>query len=107
MCGITGFIDTSRQSSKDILARMTDSLTHRGPDGSGIQLFNSDLAQVGLGHRRLSIIDLTDTGSQPMQLGKMWITFNGEIYNYAEIKNELSGLGHSFEGKSDSFCIAT
>lgn len=86
MCGITGFIDFARSSSENTLERMTNTLFHRGPDGSGIQLLNEEKAQIGFGHRRLSIIDLSEHGTQPMQFEHLWICFNGEIYNYQEIK---------------------
>lgn len=105
MCGITGFIDFARSSSENTLERMTNTLFHRGPDGSGIQLLNEEKAQIGFGHRRLSIIDLSEHGTQPMQFEHLWICFNGEIYNYQEIKDELSSLGHSFVGGSDTEMI--
>lgn len=105
MCGITGFIDFARSSSENTLERMTNTLFHRGPDGSGIQLLNEVKAQIGFGHRRLSIIDLSEHGTQPMQFEHLWICFNGEIYNYQEIKDELSSLGHSFVGGSDTEMI--
>jgi asparagine synthase (glutamine-hydrolysing) len=63
-------------------------LYHRGPDGSGYEFIQTN-SQIGFGHRRLSIIDLSDTGKQPMQFEHLWITFNGEVYNYNEIKKEL------------------
>ena len=84
---------------------MTDTLHHRGPDGSGIELLANSHAQVGFGHRRLSIIDLSEHGKQPMQFQHLWICFNGEVYNYAEIKKELVELGHSFTGNSDTEVI--
>ena len=84
---------------------MTDTLYHRGPDGSGIELLENSHAQVGFGHRRLSIIDLSEHGKQPMQFQHLWICFNGEVYNYAEIKKELVELGHSFTGNSDTEVI--
>jgi asparagine synthase (glutamine-hydrolysing) len=105
MCGITGFIDLKKTSSEGILEKMTTTLHHRGPDGSGTVLLNSEFGQVGFGHRRLAIIDLTETGRQPMQFNHLWICFNGEIYNYAEIKSELSLLGHTFIGSSDTEMI--
>lgn len=67
MCGISGFIDFSHQSSTDVLMKMTDTLYHRGPDGSGYEFFQANRFQIGLGHRRLSIIDLSETGKQPMK----------------------------------------
>lgn len=81
---------------------MTDTLTHRGPDSSGYFADNRETCQVGLGHRRLSIIDLSECGRQPMHFKHLRIIFNGEIYNYAEIKKELTALGHSFIGHSDT-----
>ena len=97
MCGITGFI--GRGSSAD-LRRMTDTLAHRGPDDSG---YWSDHARaVYLGHRRLSILDLAG-GRQPMLTAdeRLVIVFNGEIYNFQEIKKDLIKLGHQFSTNSD------
>ncbi len=102
MCGISGFIDFNNQSTQNTLQAMTDAMTHRGPDGAGYEFFQNQTHQVGLGHRRLSIIDLTETGKQPMQFQQYWITFNGEVYNYQEIKKELESLGHQFIGNSDT-----
>jgi asparagine synthase (glutamine-hydrolysing) len=105
MCGITGFIDFKKESTAEVLTAMTDTLYHRGPDGSGVELLELDKASIGLGHRRLSIIDLTSFGKQPMQFENYWICFNGEVYNYAEIKKELTELGHTFSGNSDTEVI--
>jgi len=105
MCGITGFIDFKKESKVEVLSAMTDTLYHRGPDGSGIELIETEQAIIGLGHRRLSIIDLSSFGKQPMQFENYWICFNGEVYNYAEIKKELIELGHSFSGNSDTEVI--
>ncbi len=102
MCGISGFIDFNNQSTQNILHDMTDSMFHRGPDFGGYEFFQNQSCQVGLGHRRLSIIDLTDTGKQPMQFQHYWMTFNGEVYNYQEIKKELELLGHQFISNSDT-----
>ena len=102
MCGITGFIDYKKYSSKEILLDMSNTLSHRGPDGSGHEFFEKPIAQLGLGHRRLSIIDLSTAGGQPMAFENTHIVFNGEIYNYKEIKNELLLLGHSFTSHSDT-----
>ncbi len=102
MCGLTGFIDFNNTSSKDILRQCTDTMTHRGPDGSGIEFFQHDKLQVGLGHRRLSIIDLSNAASQPMWYKNFCIIFNGEMYNYAEIKKDLEKLGHHFITHSDT-----
>lgn len=105
MCGIAGFIDFQQNSSLGILKKMTDTLYHRGPDGAGYELFETHLAQVGFGHRRLSILDLSEQGKQPMQFQNYWITFNGEIYNFSEIKAELVTLGHVFHSESDTEVI--
>jgi asparagine synthase (glutamine-hydrolysing) len=102
MCGISGFIDFNNQSTQNTLHAMTDALIHRGPDAGGYEFFQNQTHQVGLGHRRLSIIDLTDTGKQPMKFQQWWMTFNGEVYNYQEIKKELELLGHQFIGHSDT-----
>jgi asparagine synthase (glutamine-hydrolysing) len=105
MCGIAGFVDFKKKSSESILREMTDTLLHRGPDGYGVELLNSPFAQVGFGHRRLSIIDLSEAGKQPMFYKHLCITFNGEIYNYKEIKSELEGKQHIFIGSSDTEII--
>ena len=105
MCGITGFIDFKKSSSIEVLEEMTTTLTHRGPDGSGVKIFDKSDLQVGFGHRRLSIIDLSEHGTQPMQFNDWWICFNGEIYNYNEIKIELSEKGHAFTSSSDTEII--
>ena len=96
MCGIAGvlsFKDSSFQVSNAYLERMTEILAHRGPDGAGAWV--SADRRVGLGHRRLSIIDLSTAASQPMsnEDGSLWVTFNGEIYNHAEIRKELQRIG--------------
>jgi len=105
MCGITGFIDFKKTTSETILREMTDTMLHRGPDGCGTVVLNENVAQIGLGHRRLAIIDLSECGNQPMNFENLWLCFNGEIYNYQEIKNELSTLGHSFNSESDTEMI--
>ncbi len=105
MCGIAGFIDFNNTSSIEILKDCTDVLKHRGPDGSGYEFFQDDNFQVGLGHRRLSIIDLSNGGKQPMWYKNQCIIFNGEIYNYQEIKSDLEKLGHEFNSHSDTEVI--
>ncbi len=105
MCGITGFIDYQKRTDPAVLQNMNRSLTHRGPDGEGTRLIENEHALIGLGHRRLSIIDLTDTGKQPMIYEDLHMVFNGEIYNYQEIKDELKTMGHLFIGSSDSEMI--
>lgn len=105
MCGIAGFIDLSRKSDLQNLKDMTETLFHRGPDGGDYQLFEKDFASIGLGHRRLSIIDLHESASQPMIFNDWLIVFNGEIYNFKEIKNELIDHGHVFLTNSDTEVI--
>ncbi len=125
MCGIAGLLQRDRRPvDPDVLVRMTRSLVHRGPDEEGYFLNRPDAAgcyagvplrglarrggdgHVGLGHRRLSIIDLK-TGQQPLsnEDGTIWITFNGEIYNFAELRRELEAKGHSFRTNSDTEMI--
>ena len=105
MCGITGFCDFSKTADREVLVSMTDSLTHRGPDDSGYELFETAQATIGLGHRRLSIIDLSAAGHQPMLDGHYAIVFNGEVYNFQEIKETLESLGHTFHSTSDTEVI--
>lgn len=105
MCGISGFVDFNKKSDKSILEKMNRTLHHRGPDGEGYGMFKNETAITGLGHRRLSIIDLSEGGSQPKTYKGLHITFNGEIYNYAEIKNNLVSKGHTFNSHSDTEVI--
>lgn len=105
MCGIVGLIDFRKKSSQSILENCTNELAHRGPDGSGTKLFETGDCQVGLGHRRLSIIDLSNAAGQPMEYKGNWIIFNGEIYNYNEIRDVLIQMGHQFVTHSDTEVI--
>lgn len=105
MCGITGLMDTQNSSNKTVLKEMTDTLWHRGPDGGSQVFLSVNDIQVGLGHRRLSIIDLSEGGTQPMKCEHYWICFNGEIYNYKEIKQKLMSMGHTFHSSSDTEVI--
>ncbi len=105
MCGISGFADFNKRTVKETLEKMNRILSHRGPDGEGYGIYNNDTAAIGLGHRRLSIIDLTEGGSQPQTYQSLHITFNGEIYNYAEIKKQLEQKGHQFHSHSDTEVI--
>ena len=101
MCGITGLFDTraSRPFSGTLIARMTDVIAHRGPDGSGLH----QEPGLALGHRRLAIIDLAG-GLQPMHTadGALKIVFNGEIYNFQALRRELEALGAVFLTNSDT-----
>lgn len=105
MCGITGFIDFNKRSSAELLSRMTDALEHRGPDDRGTEVFESPFALIGFGQRRLSILDLSPLGHQPMHFGDLVIDFNGEIYNFMEIRKELEEKGYNFISGSDTEVI--
>ena len=98
MCGIFGVYN--KKIDRELADYCVDRMTHRGPDGRGV--WQEDL--VTLGHRRLSILDLSENGSQPMSYGDghFVLTFNGEIYNFIEIRNELSKEGYEFSSDSDS-----
>jgi asparagine synthase (glutamine-hydrolysing) len=96
MCGITGFINSSL--GYEDLVKLTESLKHRGPDASGY--FHE--GNTGLGHRRLSIIELSEMGAQPYHFKNLVLVFNGEIYNYKQIQSELINLGYSFQSNSDT-----
>lgn len=101
MCGIAGLIDpTGAPIDQELLRRMTRAVAARGPDGEGYWFCPG----VGLGHRRLSIIDLSAAGTQPMggEDGSVQVTFNGEIYNFAALADELSALGHRFRSRCDT-----
>lgn len=102
MCGITGIWNVDgRPICRDELIRFTNQLAHRGPDGWDVHL--DEPAALGFGHRRLAIIDL-NTGDQPMSYldGRYWIVFNGEIYNFVELKTELESFGYQFKTDSDT-----
>jgi len=105
MCGISGFVDFNYNSSVANIQAMTDALIVRGPDSSGVYFDESPYAQVGLGHRRLSILDLSELGHQPMIFEHLHITFNGEVYNFEEIKLELVAIGYRFISHSDTEVI--
>lgn len=106
MCGIVGLWNLDGAPIDEaMLSSFADSLAHRGPDGRGT--FVDDNAGLGLGHRRLAILDISPTGHQPMSYGdgRYWITHNGEIYNFIELRDELMGLGHRFVSDSDTEVI--
>jgi len=105
MCGIAGFLDYHKSSSQKILQDMTYALQHRGPDAEGYEFLENTDGQLGLGHRRLSIIDLSAAGNQPMHYAHFSIVYNGEIYNYKEVQKKLEGLGHTFKTHSDTEVI--
>ena len=106
MCGICGTVGRAEERE---IRWMTDAMSHRGPDGEGLQLFPAAPGAdgkggpaCGLGHRRLAIIDPTPAGAQPMSWERFHITYNGEIYNYRELKAELEAAGHAFHTGSDT-----
>lgn len=104
MCGIAGIIAKEKDKQlADKITKMLAPIVHRGPNGSGVESFNDTIA---FGHRRLSVIDLSTNGKQPMSyLNKYWITFNGEIYNYLEIKKKLQKEGYCFHNDTDTEVI--
>jgi len=100
MCGIVGIWERDGKVDAGVLESMRDSLTHRGPDDSGV--FIDAGGQVGLGHRRLSILDPSPSGHQPMERAGAWAVHNGEVYNFAELRRELEALGHRFSTGTDT-----
>jgi asparagine synthase (glutamine-hydrolysing) len=115
MCGFAGWFDSSRSTAHDrlrsVALKMNDALRHRGPDSSG-DWISADLS-LAIGHRRLAILDLSPAGHQPMCTpdGRFVLSYNGEIYNHASVREELSALGWTFRGHSDTetllYAIAT
>ncbi len=102
MCGICGFVG---RADRDLIESMTASLAHRGPDGEGIELFPASDASVpaALGHRRLSILDTSARGAQPMvHADRYWITYNGELYNFRKLRSELRSDGFRFRSNCDT-----
>src|SRR5262249_38343628 len=99
MCGICGIVG---RADKSTIEDMTAVIAHRGPDDGGVEVFDSE--QVALGHRRLSILDLSPLGHQPMTdaEGRFWITYNGEIYNYQDVRDVLTTKGYHFRSNCDT-----
>ena len=124
MCGIVGIVAANGTVDPRVLQRMNDLVAHRGPDGEGFLLASGDWhrlrysfqrragddtiedspVRVGLGHRRLAILDLSDRGLQPMSTpdGRTWVVFNGEIYNHRELRSLLESEGHRFATRTDT-----
>lgn len=101
MCGICGVLELSgAPANRELLVRMTRSISHRGPDGEGTFIDGA----FGMGHRRLAIVDLSPAGQQPMSAGqgRFVISYNGEVYNHPELRTELEALGHRFRSTSDT-----
>jgi asparagine synthase (glutamine-hydrolysing) len=105
VCGFAGFVDFKKKSTKLTLQKMTDVLHHRGPDDSGYYFHKTSSAHIGLGHKRLSILDLSNHGHQPMHFDHLDIVYNGEVYNYKEIRNDLEIHGYTFNSNSDTEVI--
>ena len=105
MCGIAGFVDFKRSSDTEVLRSMTDAMLHRGPDDGGHEVYEAPQVSIGFGQRRLSILDLSPLGHQPMHFGDLIVNFNGEIYNFKEIRQELVEKGYSFTSWSDTEVI--
>jgi len=105
MCGIVGVFNQRERVNLERFNAQVDALAHRGPDGRGVQVLAE--GRLALGHRRLSIIDLSPAGNQPManEDGTVWLTFNGEIYNYLELRSKLERCGHVFRSHSDTETI--
>ena len=105
MCGISGLVNCG---DAETLARMTSVQAHRGPDDSGFwERRFPDGSYIALGSRRLAILDLSPDGHMPMsnEDGSVWITYNGEIYNFADLRRELEGKGHRFLSHTDTEAI--
>ena len=108
MCGIVGFVRFDGQPlDLQVLGRMTAALTHRGPEGQRLQFLAAGPTRVGLGHTRLKIIDLSDAAAQPManEDASVWVSFNGEIYNFRELRARLAVRGVPFRSASDTEVI--
>ncbi len=105
MCGICGklYHALDRKVEETLIEKMSSVLTHRGPDDEGVYIKGN----VGLAHKRLSIIDITPAGHQPMsnEDGSIWIVFNGEIYNYLDLREKLQQKGHTFSSHTDTETI--
>src|SRR6185503_13934937 len=98
MCGIAGIVNLNGAPvDSSVLRRMTDAIAHRGPDDAGCYI----AGPVGIGNRRLSIIDLSEHGHQPManETGDVVVTYNGAIYNFMQLRDELERAGHRFQSK--------
>ena len=105
MCGICGYIDYKNRIDNCVLSDMVVAIKHRGPDDNGMAFYATDKHKVALGHARLSILDLSQAGHQPMEFDGLVIVFNGEIYNFQEIRELLIEKGHSFISESDTEVI--
>ncbi|MCB9547266.1 MAG: asparagine synthase (glutamine-hydrolyzing) [Myxococcales bacterium] len=102
MCGFVGYVGLAAPVSPERLATMRDTLVHRGPDDAGLHVGVERGVAIGLGHRRLSVVDTRTVGRQPMRRGDLQIVFNGEIYNFRELREALEAEGHVFATRTDT-----
>src|SRR5436309_306559 len=105
MCGICGVVG---RADEQLIKNMLGRIAHRGPDDEGVYVAEASNGEsIGLGHRRLSIIDLTPAGHEPMTDAgsRVWLTFNGEIYNFKDLRSELQSAGHTFRSDTDAEVI--
>ena len=104
MCGIVGIVGQIAVPLERAVLEMRDVFPYRGPDAKGLWTSAQDGVGVGLGHRRLSILDVSDAGTQPMHNteGGLHVVYNGEVYNYLELREELQGKGYTFRSKTDT-----
>lgn len=105
MCGLLGIVDYEKSVSTSLFNEMLNSLKHRGPDDEGVEIFSLDSCSIFLGHRRLSIIDISSNGHQPMLYEHLAIIYNGEVYNFKDIRQDLIAEGYSFDSNSDTEVI--
>src|SRR5436853_5550893 len=108
MCGICGIYEYSASEpgvDSELVIRMRDTMVHRGPDDAGVYVSEDRL--IGLGNRRLAIVDLSPAGRNPMpnEDGRVWITFNGEIYNHGSLRPPLEAKGHRYRSRTDTETI--
>jgi len=105
MCGFVGYIYNNKHLSIDVFREMNHSINHRGPDDEGYFSHSYGGREIGLAHKRSSILDLSQHGHQPMSFTNLTMVYNGEVYNYQEIRSELTELGYTFESTSDTEVI--
>jgi asparagine synthase (glutamine-hydrolysing) len=104
MCGILGQVTTRRDASEDTIVRALDALSHRGPDARAVRTLRGEGASCVLGHTRLRIIDLSPLADQPLpnEDGSIWVVYNGEIYNFRELRRDLEAMGHRMRSRTDT-----
>ncbi|WP_311568589.1 asparagine synthase (glutamine-hydrolyzing) [Photobacterium arenosum] len=102
MCGIFGIVDYTKKTDVDFVKQCTDKLHRRGPDNGGYNIVQDEHFNLGFGHRRLSIVDLSENGNQPFEYENLLLVFNGEIYNHKALREELTSLDYKFTSTSDT-----